>query len=268
MDSSQTPVTRGALERVLARAAELQTAGGDAIETGELTEAQLIDLGQEVGLSPEHLRQALAEERARGEPVATDPIGVTDKLFGVSQVVAQRVVPGRPEPTMAALDLWMQNEEWLRVVRQQPDRMVWEPRRDLLGGLRRAFGGRAYALHVATGISATVVAVDAERTLVVLGADLAGMRRAMVGQTTAGLAVGAAISGALAVLGFMTVVAALPVTVITAASFFGARRGQARALQRAHLALEQVLDRLEQRRGESRPPSLLRMIESALPRPL
>ena len=60
MDSSKSPVTRGALERVLARAAELQSASGDAPESDAMTEAQLIELGKEVGLSPEHLRQALA----------------------------------------------------------------------------------------------------------------------------------------------------------------------------------------------------------------
>lgn len=267
MDSSQTPVTRGALERVLARAAELQAAGGDAVESDALTEAQLIDLGKEVGLSPEHLRQALAEERARGEPMAPAAKGLADHLFGVHRVAAQRVVRGTPGQVIAALDRWMQDEEWLRVLRQRPDRMVWEPRRDLLGGLRRVFGGRTYALHVATDISGTVVAVDAERTLVVLEADLAGMRRAMMGQTAAGVLFGAAASGALAVLGFMTAVAVLPAAVVATASFYGARRAQSRALQRAHLALEQVLDRLERRDGNPHPPSLLRMIESALPRP-
>jgi len=58
---SARPLDRAALERVLGRAAELQAGGADAPET--LTEAQLLEIGREVGLSPEHLRQALAEER-------------------------------------------------------------------------------------------------------------------------------------------------------------------------------------------------------------
>jgi len=54
---------RSSLERVLARAAELQSTTG---ETGEeFTEEQLLELGREVGLSPQNLRQALAEERTR-----------------------------------------------------------------------------------------------------------------------------------------------------------------------------------------------------------
>ena len=54
---------RASLERVLARAAELQGTSGDPVE--EFTEEQLLDLGKEVGLSPQNLRQALAEERTR-----------------------------------------------------------------------------------------------------------------------------------------------------------------------------------------------------------
>ncbi|HEX4681166.1 MAG TPA: hypothetical protein VH277_00585, partial [Gemmatimonadaceae bacterium] len=54
---------RASLERVLARAAELQGASGDASEAEQFTEEQLIELGKEVGLSPQHLRQAMAEER-------------------------------------------------------------------------------------------------------------------------------------------------------------------------------------------------------------
>jgi hypothetical protein len=57
------PLDRSSLERVLARAAELQSGPSDTGE--EFTEEQLLELGKEVGLSPQHLRQALAEERTR-----------------------------------------------------------------------------------------------------------------------------------------------------------------------------------------------------------
>src|SRR5208283_2304861 len=57
---------RAALERVLARAAELQSAAGDDAEPTEgLTDQQLLDVGREVGLPVTYLRQALAEERTR-----------------------------------------------------------------------------------------------------------------------------------------------------------------------------------------------------------
>jgi len=265
MGDAKTLVTRGAMERVLARAAELQAAGGDSAESDALSEAQLIELGKEVGLSPEHLRQALAEERARGEPVPDESAGLAS-LFGGHQVAAQRVVRGRPDDVMAALDRSMQQEEWFRVLRHQPERRVWEPRRDLLGGLRRAFGGRSMSLHSSTSVAATVAAVDADRTLVALVADLSGARRAALGQVVAGTAFGAAASGALALLGFMAVVAVAPILMLTLGSVYGSRRGLAGSLQRAHVALEAVLDRLEQRNPDARPPSLLQIIDSALPR--
>ena len=63
---SSVTLERGAMERVLARASELQALGADAPEG--LTEAQLLELGKEVGISSEHLRQALAEERTRVAP--------------------------------------------------------------------------------------------------------------------------------------------------------------------------------------------------------
>ena len=265
MGDAKTPVTRGAMERVLARAAELQAAGGDTAESDAMSEAQLIELGKEVGLSAEHLRQALAEERARGEPVLDESGGLAG-LFGGHQVAAQRVVRGRPDEVMAALDRWMQQEEWFRVLRQQPERRVWEPRRDFLGGLRRAFGGRSMSLHSCNNVAGTVAAVDADRSLVALVADLSGARRAAIGQVAAGTVIGVTASGALVLLGFMTVVAVAPALVLTFASVYGSRRGLAGSLQRAHLALEVILDRLEHRGADGRPPSLLQMIDSALPR--
>ena len=64
-------------------------------------------------------------------------------------------------------------------------------------------------------------------------------------------------------MGVMVPVAIVPAIVIPAATYFGSRRSHQHALQRATLALEQALDRLE--RGEGGQPSLLRMIEAALP---
>jgi hypothetical protein len=264
IDRSKSLVTRGALERVLARAAELQGASGDDTETSDnLTEAQIIELGKEVGLSPEYLRQALAEERARIEPLAIGGSGLAYQLFGANRIATQRLVRGTPERLLATLDRWMQREEWLRVVRQRADRIVWEPRRGILGSLRRMLGGRDYALFRANDISATVVPVDDEFALVRLGADFTTLRNTVASQTVAGTVVGAAATGALAFTTFVLPIVMAPVVVLSAAAYTGARRSQQHALQRGLLTLEQVLDRLE--RGDTQPPTLLRMIEAALP---
>jgi len=266
MDRSKALVTRGALERVLARAAELQgTSGeeGDALDT--LTEAQVEELGKEVGLSPQHIRQALAEERSRIEPleVPGSAAGIAFQLFGVNRVGAQRVVRGRSDRVLATLDRWMQKEEWLQVVRQRPDRILWEPRRGLLGSLRRMLGSRDYVLSKADEIAATVVPVDEDSTLVRLEASFASLRRAMAGQAAAGAVLGGAGTGVAVLLNTMLPVAIIPVVGLSAIAYYSSRRTQHRAVERATLALEQVLDRLE--RGDASTPSLLRLIESALP---
>lgn len=264
MAESKPPVSRGALERVLARAAELQAATGDESETSDaLTEDQVIDLGKEVGLSPEHLRQALAEERVRIGPLSLSGSGLAYRLFGSTRVAAQRVVRGTPERVLATLDRWMQREEWLRVVRQRADRVVWEPRRGFFGAVRQIFRGQDYSLYRANDISATVVRVDGNFALARLDADFTVLRRTMAGQTAAGTVIGAASTGAAILMGIMLPVAVVPAVVIVGAAYVTSRNTQQHALQRATLTLEHVLDRLE--RGEAQLPSLLRMIEAALP---
>src|ERR1041384_3953030 len=78
---------RSALERVLARAAELQGTASDVDPSEQFTEDQLIELGKEVGLSPQNLRQALAEERTRSI-VPGDERRVAASVFGPSRVLA------------------------------------------------------------------------------------------------------------------------------------------------------------------------------------
>jgi hypothetical protein len=264
MDRSKAVVSRAGLERVLARAAELQNASGDDAERPEtLTEAQIEELGKEVGLSPQHVRQALAEERAHIQPLATGGSGVGYQLFGVDRIAAQRVVKGRPDRILATLDKWMQREEGLRVMRQRPDFVIWEPSRGVFESVRRIFGSGDFALVRANEVSATVVAVDDEFTVVRMEAAFSSLRAEMGSRTILGTVFGAASTGVCLVLGVMVPVAVAPAVVLSAGSFLSARRTHQHAIQRATLSLEQALDRLE--RGESSTPSLLKMIESALP---
>lgn len=251
---------RAAVERVLARAAELQTATGESAESeGGLTEAQLVDLGREVGLSPEHIRQALAEERTRvPEPAAEH--GMLSSVLGPAQLSAQRTVVGNSREILATVDAWMQREECLQVKRKFADRVTWEARRDLVGAARRALSfGRDYVLARAVEVSATAVAVDDRRALVRLEADLRPTR-ARTARRGAGLfGLGAAGAGAMAVMGFAAPVLVVPVMAGAVAGYVGARSFHQRTVSRAQLALEQVLDRLE--RGElSRQPNFLRTI--------
>ena len=238
---------RSSLERVLARAAELQSTSGDTVE--EFTEEQLLELGREVGLSPQNLRQALAEERTRSI-TPEEEHGVVASLFGPSRVRAERTVAGAPAEVLASIDTWMQRQELLIVKRHHADRIVWEPRRDFVVGVKRALrvGGRDYALSRAFEVSATVIAVDDSRVHVGLDADFRSQRAQSARQSVGSTFAGAAVTASLFMMGVTAVVAAAPLVIVPAIGFAGVRALQGRIVTRAQLSLEQLLDKLE--RGE------------------
>ncbi|HUO51528.1 MAG TPA: hypothetical protein VMT93_03340 [Gemmatimonadaceae bacterium] len=248
-----TRLDRQALERVLARAAELQAAEGDVEDPG-LTDAQLLDIAREVGLSQSSLRQALAEERSRVE--APEARGLVDRLFGAAVARASRTLAGEAGRVMGALDAFMQQEEGLRVKRQLPDRVLWERAHGLTAHLKRTFdvSGRGYHLTRTEEVSATVVPVDAQRTLVRLEASLLQRRSAGIAGGATVVALGAVAGGVLLVLPVFPLLAILPAGAGLAAGW-AASRAHRGAVLRAQLALEQVLDRVE--RNERPRPSLL-----------
>ena len=253
------PLERAALERVLARAAELQAADAD---TGEvtLTEAQILDVGNEVGIPAKHLRQALAEERSRvAVPVERGRVAA---IFGSATVSASRTVRGTPAALFAKLDDAMQREESLREKRRFPDRMAWEPRGGMATEFRRIMnvGGHGYRLARAEEVSATVIAIDAERSIVRLDASLANVRTQRIAGGSGMVVAGGVTGGILFALGVMAAVAALPVAAALVGGYFVAR-SHAPQVAGAQLALEQMLDRLE--RGELQRPSLLSAITSS-----
>ena len=260
---------RAALDRVLGRAAELAVSSPEGLES--LTEERVIEIGREVGIAESHLRQALAEERTR--LVVPEEPGIIAQYFGAGRASASRTVRGKPDAVLAALDRWMLNEECLQVKRRFPDRITWEARRDLVGNIKRGFnlGGRGYALSKATEVAATVVAVDQERSLVRLDADLEPPRRTTVawtsvtaGLSTAGgvalaavalvanvpLAIGAAVGGAVALSGIAGA------TVIA--------KAHRKLVARAQLALDQVLDQLEHGMVSTPKPRLIDQISSVV----
>ena len=258
---------RAALDRVLGRAAELAVSSPDALES--LTEERVIEIGKEVGISEPHLRQALAEERTR--LVVPEEPGIVAQYFGPGTASATRTVRGKPDAVLAALDRWMLNEECLQVKRRFPDRVTWEARRDLVGNIKRGFnlGGRGYALSRAAEVGATVVAVDADRTLVRLDADLEPPRRSsVIGATLAGVgsvAGGGIIASVILVLNFPLALAALgggAVALTGMAGTAAVAKAHRKLVARAQLALDQVLDQIEH--GFAPKPRLLDQLQSAI----
>ena len=269
-----TPLDRGALERVLTRAAELQA---HTVEPSEgMTEKELVDLGGEVGISSDFMRRALAEERTRiGSPSeATSGSTTLVGLFGPERISASRIVRGSPSAILAALDDWMQRQESMLSMRRMTDRLTWEPRRDFLGNLQRGFNfrGKTYELVVASEVAASVAAIDAQQTLVRIDADLgAARRRSTVGS---GVVAGGGVASASAIVGLATLFpeGSLLIGGVVGAVWAGSgvliasaiARRQRRKVSRVQLALEQILDRLERDEIKTTSPSLLDLL---VPRP-
>ena len=269
LPARQTLLDRQALERVLARAAELQGAGALPDSSDLISESQLLDIGNEVGLNAATINQALAEERTRIN--VPEERGLVAQIAGAGFATATRTVPGVPRDVLAMIDSWMLREECLQVQRRFADRITWEPQRGLFGKLRRTvnLSGHAFYLVDARQVSATVMPVDSTRVVVRLDADIHQSRARRIG--LGGLLVGAGgVFGGL--LGLGLVVAHLPLLIAAGGALLPLAGGTAGAYKvaRSHrtvlsgvqLALEQVLDRLEH--GEFSHPGLLGAIA---PRP-
>jgi hypothetical protein len=265
-------IDRAALERIIQRAAELQTAERDIGE--ELTPDQVLALGREVGIPGRYLQQALLEERTR--LVMVQPSGTWDRIAGPAQVVAQRAVPGLAADIEAVLVEWMEEKELFCVQRQQPGRITWEP----LGGIAAAFrrstaalnrGSAAMMLARADTVTATVIALDPGRCHVTLTAEARKARAEFVGGGAALAGAGMLGTGLMVVLGALLPVALIPAPVAIAIGY-GVARQYRSALYRIQLGLERALDQLEQggaqvvRSRARRPAGLLGMLAEEIRR--
>lgn len=252
LPARQIPLDPETIQRVLARAAELQASSGN--ENGEtiLTESQLIEIGKEVGINPTTLTQALAEERSR--VVVAEDQSILSSITGPGIATATRAVRGTAVDVLSSLDGWMQRDECLQVQRRFPDRITWEPRAGWLGLLQRTINvnGRGYHLCRANQVAATVVPIEDGRVLVRLDADLSETRASRLkasGIVFSGGIVGAGAAASIAFLAHAAIVAtaglaAVPLLIGGGVAYQVAKAHRQLAM-RAQLALEQTLDRLE-----------------------
>lgn len=261
-----TALPRAALERVLARAAQLQGATGEADDAGAMTEAQIIDLGKEVGLSSEVLRQALAEERSR--TLVPEESGVLARLTGVSVVTAARTVPGSAAAVLGTLDAWMQRSEGLEVKRRFADQLVWEARRDFFSIFRRALtiSGSGLELAAAGDVSAIVaeVAPGQSHARIVANFGTTRNQRATTGLVVA-LLLMVLVGTPLLAIGIAPLLAAVPVALVGMITMYFTRSKHDRLVARAQVAIEQALDRLEF--SDPRPPTTAQVLLDAFIRP-
>ena len=243
---------RGALERVLARATELASQSADVPDG--MTEAQLFEIGKEVGLAPATLQQALAEERTR--VVLAEETGMEARVMGPVAVSATRAIRYPPDVVLGALEEWMTRDYRMIPKRRYGNRRTWEPRGGVFAELDRTLRGNqaAAALMKASEVAVTVSAIGDGRTAVRLDADIAQLRRT---RRRSGMALG--ISGlALGTVPVVLGAVLAPIAMLPLFLLFGTMpvigmgiggwsvvKGHRKQAERSLLALEQLLDRLE-----------------------
>jgi len=244
-DERPARLDRAALERIILRASELQTADR---EPGEgITPDQLLALGKEVGIPPRFLQQALAEERSRLPEQMQ--IGMLDRLAGPGVVVTHRVIAGQPLALEAHLLRWMEHNELLCVQRQVPGRITWEPLTGIQAALRRsaaALGGdrRAFMLGKAGTVTAAIASLEGEYSHVALAADVKPLRGAYVTSAAALASAGVGATGILVALSAMAAIAVVPLPIGLGLGYAALRRFKP-VPARTLLGLERALDHLE-----------------------
>lgn len=245
-------IDREALERIIQRAAELQAG---ELDTGDaMTESELLKLGADVGIDGRFLRQALYEESAG--PRALEK-GVVARWFGPGAVSAGRVVPGDKAAVEQALAHWMTEGEALAVKRRMADRTIWERQKGFFAEMKRGFGvgGKSYMLAKAHDVTVVVTQLEAGFSHAEISADMRERRNGIA--TATGVSAGALGAVGVAVLTLLSVplfglvvIGGVPLAAAAVAPLL-ASRTQRRFAATMHLALEQVLDRLEH--GEIKP---------------
>ncbi|HLT92525.1 MAG TPA: hypothetical protein VKZ85_16450 [Woeseiaceae bacterium] len=239
------------LEAIVRRAAEIQNRRGSP-GAASLTEAEVIEIGRQVGLEPDSVRRAIAEVRA--ESLAPRPPAgnrLFDALVGEGRVEVRRVVAGEPARIQQQVELLLRDREKLQPLRRRLGRSVWEASTGTMARLERFlnFSGREYALAEIRQVDLAVAEIEPGWSLVTLAGDVGNKRDEVLGGLAGGVLVLAAVAavlvgedgswaaGVAAGLGAALVAAALGIP--------WARRSLEQRRQRIVLLLEGLVDRAD-----------------------
>jgi hypothetical protein len=244
-------IDREALERIIHRAAELQTAEREIGDT--LTSDELIALGREVGIPVRYLQQALLEERAR-IGVAGAP-GLLERIAGPGEVTAQRVVSLDAEAAQQRLIHWMDRNELFCIQRQQSGRITWEPLSGFQAAIRRSAaalgaGKRPFMLSRAALVTATILPLETGYSHVTLTADARKVRNEYLAGGGVLAGAGGVATATMVALGALLPVALIPLPLALGVGYSVVRRYRP-AVGRLQLGLERALDSLESGAGQS-----------------
>jgi hypothetical protein len=242
-------LTRRDLEVVIRRAAELESEAGAAVP--ELSEADVVRIAAEVGLSEANIRRALAEYHAASpDGTLLTERGWATRLCGSSLVTATRNVPRPAEEVKLELESHFQANESLRSVRRTKIGSLWEPESGVVASLMRGLDllGKGYQLaKKSKAVELRAVPLDEESSQVSLTVDLGNDRAGWFW----GLGVGAGVPLSMVAIGIIASGAEIPNALALLSPAFLvatvslARAGYRRAVDRMRLVLNGVLDRVE-----------------------
>ncbi len=253
--SSEMPPRRRipaeSLEPIVRRAAELQNRRGSP-GAQSLTEAEVIEIGRQVGLEPEYVRRAIAEAHADAlapEAPAGNPL--FDLVAGAARVEIRRVIPGDPAFIQQQIELQLREREKLGSLRRRLGRSVWEASSGTFARLERFlnFSGREYALAEIRQVDLSVAELEPGWAVVTVAGDIGNKRdEALYG--VAGAVLGAAILAFFVAAENNSIAAGIGAAVFVA--LLGAAIGipwlrwtLARRRERIGLLLEGLVDRAE-----------------------
>jgi hypothetical protein len=245
-------IDRAALDRIIQRAAELQTSDRDIGDN--LTPDEVLELGRDVGIPAKYLQQAMLEHRALAEDPANDR-SVVGRIVGPAEIRVQRVVAGDVEGATQGLMSWMERNELLVVQRQQPGWLSWEPLRGMQAAIRRGTASLdtskpKFMLSRADLVTATITELEPGYAHVSLIATVRRHRAAAMGGGLAGVGigtVGAIVVTALSPFAWLV----LPPLAIGGVISWAAVKQFRPTADRVKLGLERALDYLE--RGGVKP---------------
>ena len=172
------------LEAVIRRGVELRADSSARLEEG-VSEAEVVRIGQELGLDPATVRQAMAEVRGR---LAVEK-GLLVTLAGPRTVHVSRIV-NRPAARVAAdLERYLREAEFMLAQRRFQDRTRFVRDSSFAASLARFARGFVRSPHRPVDLKQLDVfisSVDADSCLLQLSVDLAGTRGGLVGGVMGG----------------------------------------------------------------------------------
>ncbi|MEQ1857525.1 MAG: hypothetical protein ABL963_13785 [Longimicrobiales bacterium] len=249
-------LTRREFDAVIRRAAELASSDPDATE-GALTEAELLRIAGEVGLSEGHVRMALAEVRG-----GVDDPGFLDRVYGPALVRASRVVPGTPEALTQRVDDFLVGTQLLQRVRRTNSMVSYRPADDWASHVARvaSHGSRRYfttARSVEVQCEPTAEGGTLVQFLVDPGTRGNDVTGAAIGGTVASVVAGTASTFGLAMVAPLALALGGGAAVaggLWAAIFFGTGAAHRRKVADVRAEIEGVLDALETGASLEPPP--------------